>query len=402
MTGQPLSRVFADLHIHIGSTSRGEAVKISGSRDLTFSRIAHEAAHRKGIGLLGIIDCHSPGVQADIADCLETGEMAEIDGGGIRYQDTTILLGSEIEVKEPGRGAAHYLAFLPTFALMRDFTTWMSRHMRNVQLSSQRIYVPTRELQREVRARGGLFIPAHVFTPHKSLYGSCTDYMSEVLDPELVDAVELGLSADSTMAGLIPELDGLPFVTNSDAHSLSKIGREYNELRLHEPSFRELELALKNRDGRQISANYGLNPLLGKYHRTYCLNCGSLAEEETSTERCAQCGSPKLTRGVMDRIEELGALQGRTETYVPDGRPPYVYQVPLEFVPGIGKAAMAKLLDRFGTEMNVLHDASEDEIAMAVPARAAAMIVQAREGTLALDAGGGGRYGRVTRSGNDG
>lgn len=395
MTEQPLSRVFADLHIHIGSTSRGEAVKISGSRDLTFSRIAQEAAHRKGIGLLGIIDCHSPGVQTDIANCLETGKMTEIDGGGIRYKDTTILLGSEIEVKEPERGAAHYLAFLPTFALMRDFTSWMSRYMRNVQLSSQRIYVPTLELQREVKARGGLFIPAHIFTPHKSLYGSCTDRMSDVLDPEQVDAVELGLSADSTMAGLIPELDGLPFLTNSDAHSLGKIGREYNELRLLEPSFRELEMALRNREGRRIAANYGLNPLLGKYHRTYCLNCGSLAEAETSTERCAQCGSTKLTRGVMDRIEELGALQGRTESYTPDDRPPYVYQVPLEFVPGIGKAAMSKLLDRFGTEMNVLHDAPADEIARIVPAKTAALIAKAREGTLALDAGGGGRYGRV-------
>ncbi|MFC4103802.1 endonuclease Q family protein [Paenibacillus xanthanilyticus] len=401
MTEQPLSRVFADLHIHIGSTSRGEAVKISGSRDLTFSRIAQEAVHRKGIGLLGIIDCHSPGVQADIAHCLETGEMAEIAGGGIRYRDTTILLGSEIEVKEPDRGAAHYLAFLPTFALMRDFTSWMSRHMRNVQLSSQRIYVSTRELQREVKARGGLFIPAHVFTPHKSLYGSCTDDMSDVLDPGEVDAVELGLSADSAMAGLIPELDGLQFVTNSDAHSLAKIGREYNELRLAEPSFRELALALKKREGRHIAANYGLNPLLGKYHRTYCLNCGSLAEEERSTERCAQCGSVKLTRGVMDRIEELGAHQGRTEAYMPEDRPPYVYQVPLEFVPGIGKAAMAKLLDRFGTEMNILHDAPEEEIAKTVPAKTAEMIARARAGKLALDAGGGGRYGRVAKSGKD-
>lgn len=88
---------YTDLHIHIGRTSRGEAVKISGSRDLTFENIAREASDRKGIHLLGVIDCHSPVVQMDIEQLLESGTMSEIEGGGIAYQDTTILLGTEIE-----------------------------------------------------------------------------------------------------------------------------------------------------------------------------------------------------------------------------------------------------------------------------------------------------------------
>ncbi|MBB3109207.1 uncharacterized protein (TIGR00375 family) [Paenibacillus phyllosphaerae] len=391
-----LKRVFADLHIHIGSTERNEAVKISASRDLTFARIAHEAAERKGIGLLGIIDCHSPGVQRDIAELLDNGQMEEAAGGGIRYRNTTILLGSEIEVKEPGRGAAHYLAFMPDFERMRDFTGWMSKHMRNVQLSSQRIYVSGHVLQQEVKARGGLFIPAHVFTPHKSLFGSCSDHLADTLDPEMVDAVELGLSADSEMAGLLPDLDNLPFLTNSDAHSLSKIGREYNKLQLAEPSFTEFVLALQGKEGRSIAANYGLNPRLGKYHRTYCLNCGELAADLT-IERCKECGSPKLVRGVMDRIEHLAKINGRTVPYMPEGRPPYINQVPLEFVPGIGKVALNKLLSAFGTEMNVLHDASLEALTEIVGESSAAMIAAARIGGLTLETGGGGRYGKVLK-----
>ncbi|GGD69882.1 hypothetical protein GCM10010911_29670 [Paenibacillus nasutitermitis] len=274
----------------------------------------------------------------------------------------------------------------------------MSRHMKNVNLSSQRIYVPAGVLQREVKDRGGLFIPAHIFTPHKSLFGSCSDRLDRTLDPMLVDAVELGLSSDSYMAGLIPELDGLPFVTNSDAHSLGKIGREYNELLIAEPSFAELALALRGLSGRAITANYGLNPVLGKYHRTYCVNCGELADEINAAGRCAHCGSLKQVRGVMDRIEELAFQAGRNKPVVPDDRPPYVYQVPLEFIPGVGKRTMDKLLDRFGTEMNILHDAKVSEIAQTAGEATASVIARSRSGTLNLLSGGGGRYGKVTSS----
>lgn len=395
--GENLRHIFADLHLHIGRTSKGEPVKISASNQLTFRAIAHEAAVRKGISLLGVIDAHAPGVQRDIAELLDTGEMAEVPGGGIRYGETTILLGAEIEIYDAGtRGPAHYLAYLPTFSDMKCFTQWMTKYMRNINLSSQRMYVTGKELQAEVKSRGGLFIPAHIFTPHKSLLGSCTDRIAEVLDPAMIDAVELGLSADSQMAGWIGELDSYPFLTNSDAHSLSRIGREYNELLLLEPSFMELKLALQNREGRRILANYGLNPKLGKYHRTWCKTCGVVAAAEAAAqEGCQQCGGRKLVRGVMDRIEQLAALTGRTEPFKPEDAPHYRYQVPLEFMPGIGPVMLEKLLARFGTEMDILHHAVLDEIAATAGTGAASLVAAARRGELQVSSGGGGRYGKV-------
>lgn len=383
---------FADLHIHIGRTASGRPVKISGSRDLTFYNIAREASGRKGLDIVGIIDCHSPAVQEEIRGYLQSGEMEELSGGGVRYGNTTVLLGTEMELKEPGHGPFHVLAYFPTLELIAGFAEWMRGRMKNVHLSSQRIYVSARELQHEVARRDGLFIPAHIFTPHKSVYGSAADRMAEVLDLSLVDAVELGLSADTEMAGHLSELDPFPFLTNSDAHSLPKIAREYNCLRMEAPTFSECVKALRGSQGRRIEANYGLNPRLGKYHRTFCISCGQLVPEESAVRSCPHCGSGKTVRGVYDRIRQIA---DRTLSQVPDTRPPYHVQVPLEFIPGVGKKTLERLLERFGTEMHLLHSASPEAIAREAGKEVSEFIRRARDGTLELAEGGGGRYGKI-------
>ncbi|MBU5672607.1 endonuclease Q family protein [Paenibacillus brevis] len=390
---QKLVSIYADLHIHIGKTSKGAPVKISGSRNLTFANIAKEAAERKGIGLIGIIDCHSPGVQQDIMACLEEGTMRELDEGGIAYRSTTILLGSEIEIREAGMGPAHLLVFFPYLEQMVDFSGWMSKHMKNIHLSSQRIYVSAHALQEEVYARGGMMIPAHIFTPHRSIYGSCSPRMADVLDLDRIAAVELGLSSDSQMAGWISELDRYPLLSNSDAHSLGKIGREYNELLLSAPSYSEFERALSGQDGRSIVANYGLDPRLGKYHRSFCSTCGTTASgDEPMLERCPSCGSKQIVRGVLDRILSIA---DRPMMQVPKHRPPYFNQVPLDFIPGLGPAKLDRLLEHFGTEMNILHRVPEEELARVVGPELAGWIAAARSGRLSLQSGGGGIYGKV-------
>jgi uncharacterized protein (TIGR00375 family) len=383
-------RVFADLHIHIGRTESGLPVKISAARNLTFHEIVREAAHRKGMDMIGIIDAHSPPVQEEIARGLETGIYREDPEGGIIYDGTTAILGAEIEVKERGMGPAHLLAYFPTFASIRRFTDWLSRHMKNVRLSTQRLHRPVRELQERVAEAGGLLIPAHVFTPFKSVYGSATDRMSRLLDMEGIIAVGLGLSADTSMADHLYELSRVSFVTNSDAHSLGKIGREYNELSLRRPSFRELELALRRSGGRRVSANYGLNPKLGKYYRTRCTGCGAILSAQKG-QACPHCGGTHIVKGVSDRIAEIADGPSKT----PAHRPPYVYQVPLEFIPQLGPKTLERLLQRFGTEMNVLHKAPIEEVADVAGEVIAHAIRLARERRLEFEDGGGGTYGKV-------
>lgn len=388
-----MNEYYVDLHIHIGRTERDEPVKISGSRNLTFYNIAREASDRKGIEVIGIIDSHSPAVQRDIVTYLERGEMEELQDGGIRFHQTTILLGSEIEVKDPDMGPVHVLAYLPTLQAMQEFTDWMSSHMTNVSLSSQRLYVPAIQLQEEVIQRGGLFIPAHIFSPHRSMYGSGSTRMAHLFDLSHIHAVELGLSADSEMAGLLSELDEYTFVTDSDAHSLAKIGREYNSMLLAAPSFAEVAKALARQEGRKVTANYGLNPSLGKYHRTFCRVCQSVISDPLGDiEQCPTCGSFKIVRGVADRIRSIA---DRTDPRIPSHRPPYHYQVPLEFIPGMGKRKISRLLEQFGTEMNIIHRVPECDLANAAGEETSRLIVRAREGTLPLTSGGGGIYGKV-------
>ncbi len=169
-----------------------------------------------------------------------------------------------------------------------------------------------------------------MFTPFKSLYGKGVNQsLTEVLDPNLIDGIELGLSSDTEMADQIRELHDFTFVTNSDAHSLAKIAREYQVVAMEEPTFKELKKALKGAEGRQIIANYGLDPLLGKYHKTVCAKC--LHHVANGTQLCPHCGSTKIIKGVADRILEL-----KTANDSPAGRPPYVHQVPLGFIPGLG------------------------------------------------------------------
>lgn len=366
--------VFADLHIHIGSTASGRPVKITASKQMTMQAVLREAAERKGLGMIGIIDCHVPEVLAELQGMIARGEGTQLSGGGIRYKGLTLLLGTEMEVyDETCQGPIHVLCYFPDLETMGRFSRWMGRFQKNITLSSQRSYVKVKALQREVKALDGLFIPAHIFTPYKSVYGKGVKiFMGEVLDLSLVDAVELGLSSDTAMASQLAELDGFPFLTNSDAHSLASIGREYQQLSLKEVDFKHFREGLRHRKG--VVANYGLDPKLGKYYRE-----------------------------VSARIDWLASAQRqhlvRREPSPPSARekrPPYKHHIPLPFLPGIGRARLDRLIERFGSEMHVLHYATFEELKTVLPADVARTILKARQGGVSIEAGGEGRYGKVS------
>lgn len=397
MSGRALSHYFVDLHVHIGRDSMGNPVKVSGARDLTFGNIAREAATRKGIDIVGVVDCASSRVLRDIEAMLESGEMTEVPGGGFGYLDkTTVIPGVEVESACPGATAgAHYLSFFPTLAALRQYSHNLSRYVSNMNLSTQRARISPLEIAKLAADHGGLFIVAHAFTPHKSLYGTCATRLSEVFGEasrKVVHGIELGLSADTDMADRIEELSHYTFLSNSDAHSLPKLGREYNIMRMKRPSFSEIGLALARLDGRGVVANYGLDPRLGKYHLTACKECGHRFMALPDLNGCPKCGCVRVVRGVADRIDEIADTPRPVH---PPQRPPYKYQVPLEFVPGLGPARIQALIDAFGTEMAVLHTEEESEIAAVVGEAIAHRISLAREGLLDIKAGGGGQYGRA-------
>lgn len=396
-----MEEVFADLHVHIGRSESGKPIKITAARSLNFANIARECADRKGISIVGIIDCASPYVIEDIENFLKTGEAYEIKDGGIIYKDKVcILLGSEVETSEVSRngkcGAAHNVCFFPHLEDIKAFSREMSTHIKNITLSTQRSNVSGYELIDIVEKYNGILIPAHCFTPFKSYYGNCVDRMKDIFKEKFdkIFAIELGLSADTMLADTISELEDKIFVTNSDAHSLPKIAREYNKMLVKDISFKEVVKALKGEDGRKVLCNYGLDPRLGKYHRTFCDECNQVIETKEPVSVCPKCGSQKVTFGVFDRIE---LIKDKKESKSPANRPPYIYQVPLTFIPGLGAKTIDKLLDKFGTEMTILHKLSQDDLEAVVGEKVAKEIILAREGKMKLQAGGGGTYGRVAK-----
>ncbi|WLD91904.1 endonuclease Q family protein [Alkalihalobacillus sp. AL-G] len=390
-----MKHFFADLHIHLGSTYHGKPVKISASSNLTLPNVLNTAFLVKGMQIVGIIDCHVPEVIEELEQMIEDNELYEHEEGGLIYKNGCLIPGSEIEVYDDScNGPIHVLVYFPDIDHLKQFSSWLISRMTNPNLSSQRFYGTARELQEKTHQLNGLFIIAHAFTPFKSMYGKGVERtLVEVFDPDIIDGIELGLSSDIKMADQIKELHQYPYLTNSDAHSLEKIAREYQVLEMKKPSFHELKLALTEQKGRKIFRNFGLNPLLGKYYQTCCAKCGEPEKLMNVGQKCLKCKKGKIIKGVYDRIKEIGG----EETQPHNDRPGYTHQVPLEFIPGVGPGTLRKLRTAFGTDMNVIHTASSEELLGIIPEKIAEHILASRTGKLNVQPGGGGKYGSVSK-----
>ena len=226
--------------------------------------------------------------------------------------------------------------------------------------------------------------------------------------------MSFGLSADTEYADRIRELAGKKFLTNSDAHSLPKIAREYNTFEMENISFESFKKVLgyenqiQNDDNNEVDinkvnknierdsgietkklnyivCNNGMYSRLGKYNKTYCDMCESVSEIEDG--KCKKCGSKKIVKGVEDRILEIAD----GESISPKERPKYNYSVPLEYIPKLGKKTKEKMLDMYGTEMNILNKVSIENIEKNFGKDIARSIETARKGEVVIKRGGG-RY----------
>lgn len=388
------------MHIHIGATSEGKPVKITASKNLIFENIVRESLTRKGMDLISIVDCASPGVLKDIKKMISEGELHPLQDGGLLHRDRlTFIPASEIETAEKNGGVSHHISYFPDIKSITEFSRVMRQYITNIELSSQRASLTASELLSVTKATGGVLIPSHAFTPHKSLYGNAGRRMVEVFgdNAENIPAVELGLSADTSIADRLDELKNLSFLSNSDAHSIPKIAREYTIIQMKRPNFREFILALHRNADRKILANVGMDPRLGRYHRSFCLKCEKVQQAPPPVFKCQYCGNENKSKkdmitGVLDRITEIGDFN---EPVHPEHRPPYHYQIPLAFVPGLSDRIMNYLLQRFGSEMAILNIATDKEIHAALPPDIARNLIDARNGKLDITAGGGGKHGKI-------
>jgi len=384
--------VYGDMHIHIGSAA-GKAVKITASRTLDLHTILYTDAPAKGLDMVGVVDAGTIPVSWEIEQMLSSGELREHPRGGFLARNGVLLIAAcEVESLE----GVHWLIYLPYMKSLREYQKFVRSRVHNMDLSTQRTRVNARELVNLSCMLDGIFCPAHAFTPHKGAYGAWVDRLAPVMDYDLkqIKAVELGLSADTDMADTIGETRDFTFLTNSDAHSSGNVGREYNLFRMGEKSFAEFKMCLENSDGRRVMANYGMDPLMGKYHRSFCPQCSTIMGDEPPVFICTNCGSQKLISGVYDRI---AAIRDYAEPRHPVGRPPYHYRVPLKQLPGIGPKMLNKLIAYFGNEINVLEKADIADIEKIAGENTAALVEQMRSGRLNINPGGGGYYGKVKK-----
>ena len=161
-----MKEIYADLHVHIGRSENGKPIKITAARSLNFANIAKECADRKGINVVGIIDCASPYVIEDIERFLQSGDAYELEDGGIIYKDKVcILLGSEVETSEVSRsgkcGSAHNVCFFPHLNDIKAFSNAMRGHIKNITLSSQRANISAYQLIDIVTKYHAVLVPAH-------------------------------------------------------------------------------------------------------------------------------------------------------------------------------------------------------------------------------------------------
>ncbi|UTB33759.1 MAG: TIGR00375 family protein [Methanobacterium sp. ERen5] len=299
------------------------------------------------------------------------------------------------EVEDTKR--VHHLIIFPSIESVKETRTKLKGNMDAD--GRPRIRMNGREIMEVAHETGCIIGPAHAFTPWTSIY-KAYDSLVECYG-ETPDFLELGLSADSDMADKIEELQDLTFLTNSDAHSPwpHRLGREFNELDVDKLTFAGIKDAIAN---KKVTANYGFDPRLGKYHVTACSKCHVKypVEDAIKMKMKCPCGG-RIKKGVDYRIHELSNWE---EPHHPPYRPPYIHILPLAEIISIthGKGVTTvyvqniwkEMINNFKTEINALIHAPIQEV-VAVDPEVAAVIKSFRNGTLEISSGGGGRYGEI-------
>lgn len=251
----------------------------------------------------------------------------------------------------------------------------------------------------------GILVPAHIWTPHFSVLGAKSGFDSveecfEELAP-YIHALETGLSSDPAMNWRISKLDRYQLVSNSDAHSPSKLGREANLLDI-DCSYEGLYRAIQTGEGLEGTVEFF--PEEGKYHLDGHRKCGvslSPVEAERLGGICPVCGK-KLTMGVDHRVEQLA---DRAEGFVKKDGKKYESLVPLPEVISacMGYSTASKkvqgcfeqMIQTLGTEFDILRNVPSEDIKSCAGERIAEGIENVRTGNVKRIPGYDGEYGKI-------
>ena len=376
-------KFIADLHIH-------SKFSIATAKNLDLENL-YIAAQLKGITVLGTGDFTHPGWFREIKEKLvpaepglfklkeDTAKMCDKKIPVLCRSKVRFILSCEISsiYKKGGKVRKnHNLIFMPDLKKAESFNKKLDKK-GNIKSDGRPILGLDAKNLLEIMldiSNKGFFIPAHIWTPWFSVMGSKSGFDSieecfEDLAPHIF-AVETGLSSDPPMNWKISELNSLTLISNSDAHSPMKIGREANLFNTG-LSYHDIRSAIKKGDKKHFLGTFEFFPQEGKYYFDGHRKCNiRYTPEETKKNKgmCPVCEKP-LTLGVLHRVEELA---DQPEKKISVQKHPFHSIIPLTGILSellkVGenskrvKHQYNSLLEKFGSELKILHETKYEDL----------------------------------------
>ncbi|MGA1874925.1 MAG: UvrD-helicase domain-containing protein [bacterium] len=409
----------ADFHIH-------SHYSMATSKECCPELLARWA-RLKGLQIIGTGDFTHPGWRKELKEKLEPAEnglyrlKAEYSGSPVHLQGShqasdrpvRFLLSAEISSiykKKDRVRKIHSLIIVPDLESAEKIASALDR-VGNIKADGRPILgLDSRNLL-EIALHfcpEVIFIPAHIWTPHFSLFGSRSGFDSlEECFEDLsghIFALETGLSSDPAMNWRVSALDTYTLVSNSDAHSPQNLAREANCFNT-DWSYAAIRHALQTKDPQKFLGTIEFYPEEGKYHfdgHRSCQVCWSPEETRAAGEICPKCGR-KLTCGVLYRVTELADRPPGTR---PDSAPPFESIIPLPKILAdlyqTGEKSKKvqriylQLLSTLGSELDILRTIPLEEIRSASDALLAEGIRRVRRGEVEIHPGFDGEYGTIS------
>ncbi len=397
-------KIVADLHVH-SRYSRAT------SKDMDAGTIGLWAA-RKGINLVGTGDFTHPAYLKELKKSLTPSAegLFRLRGpeNGVHF-----MLTAEISTIYPAGGRTrriHTIIMAPSFEAVDRINRALSRHGRLDYDGRPMFGFDVKDLVKLVMDVSPLCmaVPAHAWTPWYSVFGSKSgfDSIEECFGDQAdhIHAIETGLSSDPPMNWRLAPLDRVTLISNSDAHSPEKLGREATVFGCS-MRYQDIVSAIRTKDRKRILYTLEFFPEEGKYHFDGHRGCRiSYSPEQTRQHEgvCPVCGRP-LTIGVLNRIEKLAT---RKAGVVPKNAIPFRHLIPLKEImadvlsigPGtvtVDRLYTQAVVDRGVPELEILMDMPEIELGRILPAGVSEAVLKTRNGRVDIEPGYDGEYGNV-------
>lgn len=409
-------KIVADLHIHSKYSRACSPLLVPEQIELW--------CRKKGIGIVGTGDFTHPAWFADMQEKLEEAKPGlyqlkskyQVAHNFVQErQSPYFLCSAEIaSIYKQGDKVRriHNILLAPSLAAVARFNEVLDKRGINRKSDGRPIMgLHCDELVKIVKDIDPEFhvVPAHAWTPHFGVFGSLSgfDSLEEAFGDQTkyIFAIETGLSSDPKMNWQVEQLDSISLISNSDPHSLHRLGREANIFDIHEQqlSYTEVIRTIRDKNPTEFIQTIEFFPEEGRYHLDGHRDCKfSCLPEETQRRGgvCPVCGK-QLLRGVLNRVGVVGT---RVSGSVPKSAVPFSHTIPLEEIlgeclgVGVGSKKVQALYEELvckKTEFEYLLFLKEDALLNAVSPDLVTYIRSMRLGKVDIVPGYDGEYGKI-------